>query len=303
MRSFHFIIQARDLLLRGVRAFFQERGFTEAETPVRIPAPCLEEHIDAIPADGQWLRTSPELHLKRMIAAGCGPVFCLGPCFRRGEYGRLHHPEFTMLEWYRPGVGYFELLEETRILVKQLANGLAVLPGVSGAAERFAGEWRLIPVAEAFHTQAGWNPVTVFDPDRFDLDLVEKVEPSFKNQGAVVLYDYPAACAALARRKPSDPAVAERWELYLDGIEIANAYSELVDPVEQRARFEACARYRREAGREVYPLDELFLAAMDRGLPPCAGVALGLDRLLMVLLGCDSLDAVLPFRMDVSGFR
>jgi len=151
-------------------------------------------------------------------------------------------------------------------------------------------------VAEAFKTFAGWNPVEHFDADRFDLDMVNKVEPNLPTACPMVLMDYPAAAAALARRKPEDPRVAERWELYIGGIEIANAFSELTDPVEQRERFEACAAERRALGKPVYPLDEDFLAALESGLPPASGIALGVDRLVMLLAGAASLDDVLPFR-------
>jgi lysyl-tRNA synthetase class 2 len=290
------VLKARDALMQSVRAFFYARGFLEVETPVRLNTPCLEDHIDAIPADGLWLRTSPELHLKRLLAAGCGPLFSVGPCFRRGERGRLHHPEYTMLEWYRPAAGYLDILENTRQLIGCAQQALRQAVPEQSLRRVFETPWRRIRVADAFLHYAGWNPVQDFDADRFDLDLLERVEPALKTQGAVVLYDYPVACAALARRNPDDPAVAERWELYLDGVEIANAYSELTDPVEQRERFERCARFRRAAGRAVYPLDEAFLQALEQGLPECGGIALGVDRLLMVLLGADSLDAVLPFR-------
>ena len=148
---------------------------------------------------------------------------------------------------------------------------------------------------EVFEQSAGWNPVEEFDADRFDFDLVEKVEPQLPTDGPVVLKDYPAELCALARLKPGNPKVAERWELYLNGIEIANAYSELTDPVEQRARFETWGTQRKALGKPVYELDEEFFQWLEK-MPPACGVALGLDRLLMILIGAESLDAVLPFR-------
>ncbi len=273
----------------------------EVETPVRIPAPALELHIDAVPCDGEYLRTSPELHMKRLLAAGCDRIFQIGPCFRRHERGRIHNPEYTMLEWYRANADYHDILVDMRVLIKAVARevigGTSVV--VRGTTVELGGEWEYRTVSDAFAHYAGWKPELMFDADRFDLDMVEKVEPALQQRGCpVVLADYPADCAALARRKPGDDKVAERWELYVGGIEIANAFSELVDPVEQRQRFLECAARRSAGGREVYPTDEGFLEALA-GMPPSAGVALGVDRLVMLLAGLDSLDQVLPFRSPV----
>ena len=155
--------------------------------------------------------------------------------------------------------------------------------------------WERITVADAFQRFAGWDPTAAYDEDRFNEDLVNKVEPRLAKDVPTVLTDYPAEAAALARRKPGNPRVAERWELYIGGLELANAYSELTDPAEQRARFEACAAARRALGKEVYPLDEDFLAALGQ-LPPCGGIALGVDRLVMLLADAASIEDVLAFR-------
>ena len=188
-----------------------------------------------------------------------------------------------MLEWYRTGGDYMTALADTQ-------NLLSAVERVDAP-----GDWQIFTVEEVFEKYAGWNPVEHFDADRFDLDLIEKVEPALPKDCPVVLKDYPAELCALARLKPSNPKVAERWELYLNGIEIANAYSELTDPVEQRARFEKWGAQRRALGKEVYELDEEFIQALE-DMPEACGVALGLDRLLMILTGATSLDAVLPFR-------
>ena len=284
----------------AVRRFFHERGFTEVDTPVRLPAPALETHLDAAPAGDRWLRTSPELHMKRLLAAGHERIFQLGPCFRRGESGPLHHPEFTMLEWYRAGADQAAMLEDTRALLPYVAREAAGSARIvrHGVAVALDGPWETIRVADAFRRWAGWDPVGAFDADRFDLDLVDRVEPALPRDRPVVLADYPAPLAALARLNPADPRVAERWELYVGGIELANAYSELADPAAQRARFEACARARRAAGREAYPVDEPFLAALERGMPPSGGIALGFDRLVLLLAGAETLDGVIAFRED-----
>ncbi len=276
-------LKLRDVLMRGIRTFFYERGFTEVETPIRLETPCMELHIDAEPSGDHYLRTSPEICHKKLLAAGYERIFELGKCFRHGECGPLHNPEYTMLEWYRTHADYMDVLDDTRTLVESVwDNGPT--------------DWTILPVSEAFSNFAGWDPAGNYDADRFDLDLVEKVEPSLKRMGgAVVLKDYPVEAAALSRRKPDNPLVAERWELYIDGIEIANAYSELTDPEEQRLRFEECAEQRKALGKLVYGIDEEFIQALGQ-MPRSGGVALGVDRLLMLMMGQSSLDQSLPFR-------
>lgn len=294
LRGLRPILEARDRLHHGIRDFFRARGYLEVETPLRIAAPAPELHIDAEPSGESFLRTSPELHMKRLLAAGYERLFQLGPCFRRGERGAWHHPEYTMLEWYRAGADYRDILEETRALLLAVAGAQPLR--FRGQACAIAAPWVELTVSEAFLRWAGWDPVAAYDPDRFDLDLVDKVEPALPAGAPVILRDYPAGAAALARRRPGRPEVAERWELYLAGLELANAYSELTDPEEQAARFTAWSAARARAGRAAYPPDAEFLAALRAGLPACAGVALGVDRLLLAITGGASLDDVLPFR-------
>ncbi len=298
LSRFKPVLALRARILQAIRQFFDARGFMEVETPVRIATPALELHIDAIPSGNAWLRTSPELHMKRLLAAGCERVYQLGPCFRQGERGDKHNPEFTLLEWYRTNADYRDILAETKALIAAVAEAALGHTWLDFCRTRIElmPVWEVLTVAEAFKTFAGWNPSEHFNAERFDLDMVNKVEKNLPTACPVVLIDYPAAVAALARRKPQDPRVAERWELYIGGIEIANAFSELTDPAEQRARFEACAVKRRALGQSVYALDEDFLAALESGLPPAAGIALGVDRLVMLLAGAFSLDDVLPFR-------
>ena len=290
------MLRWRGELLTAIRDFFRQHGFLEVETPVRLPAPALERYIDAIPAGDWYLRTSPELHMKRLLGDGVSPIYQMGPCFRAGEQGTRHRPEFTMLEWYRSGVDYLDILADTEALVRHVARVLRT-HGVPGLAAGMDVEvpWERLTVSEAYQRYAGWDPVAAFDADRFDLDMVNRVEPALPRDRGVVLIDYPAEVAALARRCPADPRVAERWELYLGGLEIANAFSELTDPDEQRRRFETCALERAADGAEVYPLDRAFLAALEKGLPPCGGIALGVDRLLMVLTGTTDIGKVMAF--------
>ncbi len=283
-------LETRSRVLRAVRDFFYAEDFLEVETPVRIPAPALETHIDAPPSGRAWLRASPELHMKRLLAAGCERIFQLGPCFRAGECGSRHNPEFTLLEWYRTGADYTDILRDTEALFARVFQTVHGADAFTYRGQRIdlSRPWHCLTVREAFRTWAGWDPVADWDPDRFDVDLVSKVEPALPKDKPCVLTDYPAPAASLARLKPHDPSVAERWEVYVGGLELANAYSELCDAASQRARFLEAAEARRELGKEVYPLDEPFLAALEQGMPPCGGIALGIDRLVM--LACDAAD-------------
>jgi len=277
-------------VLSALRAWFDQAGFIEIETPVRLPTPALELHIDAEPAGSGFLRTSPELHMKRLLAAGYDRIYQIGPCFRKGERGERHNPEYTMLEWYRIKADYRDIMADTESLITHVySSALCPLP---------PAPWPRFTVEELFLKHAGWNPVEDYDADRFEQDLVSKVEPALPRDTPVFVMDYPAAAAALSRRKPGREAVAERFELYIAGVEIANAFSELTDPLEQRRRFEEWAQQRQAAGAQVYPLDEAFLAALELGMPPAGGIALGIDRLVMVLMGATTLDDVMAFRED-----
>jgi lysyl-tRNA synthetase class 2 len=291
MRCDYLVCRSR--VLHALRQFFLQRDFVEVETPVRIPAPALELHIEAEPSGDAYLRTSPELHMKRLLAEGMERIYQIGPCFRRGERGRIHHPEYTMLEWYRAHADYEDILCDMRELLPELCMAVMGRTHFTYLGRRIdvSEAWHDVSVRDVFMREAGWDPMADFDADRFDMDMVNKVEPTLPVDRPVILRDYPAEVAALARLSPADNAVAERWELYLGGMELANAYSELVDSKEQRHRFEGCAEQRCAAGRPVYPLDEAFLAALPR-MPPSGGIALGVDRLVMLLAGAESIEDV-----------
>ena len=282
LREIRPALETRSRVFHAVRQFFLENDYLEVTTPVRLPTPALELHIDAPASGDHFLRTSPELHMKRLIAAGYQRIFQIGPCFRQGEVGKLHQPEFTMLEWYRANTNYRDILSETQQLINTLCENLGIpcLP-----------EWEVLSIREAFLKYADWDPITDFDADRFDLDLVERVEPALSKAWPVVLIDYPAPLAALAKKSRD---VAERWELYINGIEIANAYSELNDAKEQRARFKECAHERESLGKTVYPLDEAFLSALEN-MPDAGGIAVGMDRLTMALTGIGNIEAITAF--------
>lgn len=287
----------RSQTLQACREFFWRAGFLEVETPVRIPTPAPELHIHAPPSGKAWLRTSPELHMKRLLASGCERIFQVGPCFREGERGSRHTPEFTLLEWYRTPADYTDILRDCQELLRYVVRRVTGGDSMTwrDGQINIVAPWIHITVQDAYLQHAGWDPVKAYDADRFDLDMINKIEPVFPTERPCILTDYPAAAAALARLKPDNPSVAERWELYLGGIEIANAYSELTDAATQRARFEAVNAARRQAGQTAYPLDEPFLAALQQGLPPCGGIALGIDRLVMLLCGAQAIDEARAF--------
>ena len=272
-------LSERARVLRAIRAFFDARGFTEVETPVRIPAPAPEPHIDCPPSGNWFLRASPELQMKKLLAAGMERIYQIGPCFRAGEKGRRHSPEFTMLEWYRANADYLDIARDAEeLLVEILRPRRSVALPVP---------FQRITVREAYRRWAGWDSVETWDQDRFDFDMATKIEPNLPKE-PLFLTDYPAPAASLARLKSDDPRVAERWELYVDGIELANAFTELIDSVEQRRRFELAREERRALGEADYPLDEEFLDALAR-MPPSGGVALGVDRLVMLACGASSI--------------
>ena len=269
-------LKLRAAVIAKTRGFFDSLGFIEVDTPVRIPAPAPEPHIDCPRSGERFLRASPELQMKKLLAAGMDRIYQIGPCFREGERGRRHAEEFTMLEWYRTNASYIDILHDMESLI------CAIL-GHKPPFER-------ITVEDAYLKWAGWNPLESFDQDRFDFDMALKIEPNLPKE-PVFLIDYPREAASLSRLKEGDPRVAERWELYVGGMELANAFSELVDPVEQRRRFEAARSERRTLGEADYPLDEDFLDALS-SMPPSGGVALGIDRLVMLSAGLNDIALV-----------
>ena len=284
-------------IIRGIRRFFDERGFVEVETAVRIPAPAPETHIDCPPVmGGGYLRASPELQMKKLLAAGMDKIYQIGPCFREGERGSRHNPEFTMLEWYRRGADYLDIKRDLEGLLADLAVvcsrscaaddkdlNIRCAPATSGC--------NLLRVRDAYLQYAGWDPWTSWDQDRFDFDMATKIEPAIKALGGgVFLMDYPPQAASLAkisdapstRRQAPDAAYAERWEFYYDGMELANCFTELCDREEQRQRFELAREARKRLKEADYPIDDEFIAMLEN-IESAAGVALGVDRLVMVL--------------------
>lgn len=285
-------LEARARILQTIRAFFVGRDYLEVETPHRIPANAPEGYIDAVPSGDWFLHTSPELCMKRLLAAGYPRLFQLCRCWRQGERGGRHLPEFTMLEWYRSGCDYHALMAECEALLRTLAPGGELR--WQGETLDLSPPWERLSVAEAFARYASIPLQQALDSGRFDECLALEVEPHLGCTTPTFLIEYPAELAALARHKPDDPTVAERFELYLCGIELANAFSELTDATEQRRRFAAEEAQRRAAGKPPYPSPEPFLAELP-AMPPAAGIALGVDRLVMLLTDKVHIDEVVAF--------
>lgn len=288
-------MELRALALRAVRDFFFDNGYIEVETPVRIVFPAPETHIDPIPSDGLFLRTSPELQMKQLLCAGYEKIFQIGPCFRKGEVGRIHNEEFTMLEWYQIGADYLDLLDFTKKMIAEVAKEIHGKENCEFRGHKInlsPETWQIISVDEAFAKFAGIRATEAIEKGIFDQILVEKVEPCLPKNSPVVLIDYPAELAAFAKIKDSNPQVAERWELYIGGIEISNTYSELTVYEEQKARFANFAQERTALGKTTAPFDEDFLSALRYGMPKCAGSALGFDRLVMILANAPDIKTI-----------
>ena len=288
---------------RAVRDYFDQRAFLEVETPSAVPSPGLDLHLDAFEVSGtrapRWLITSPEYQMKRLLVGGAPRIYQLARCWRRGELGSHHQPEFTMLEWYRTFAGSEAVMRDTEELVAHVARALlqgsTVIPG-RGAPIDVAPPWRRMRVAEAFETFAGVTMNSVLpDEERFFRILVEAIEPRLGSEAPVFLTHWPASMASLARIHPDDPSVCDRFEAYVAGIELCNGFGELTDPVEQRQRLAADQETRRREGKPVYPIDERFLGALEEGMPPSGGNALGFDRLMMLVSGAETIGDVIAF--------
>lgn len=303
-------LRQRAALLDTARQFFRERGVLEVETPVALAATVTDVQIESLRLDGapaRWLQTSPEYPMKRLLAAGSGDIFQLCHVFRAGEISRLHNPEFTMLEWYRLGMDLAAIMAETASLAGALmvAGGRPPLPTQTLAyAQAFqraldcdplvATESRLKELARQHGLASSSIQVATRD-DLLDFLVATCVGPTLGRGALTCLHHFPASQAALAQLEPADPRTALRFELYAEGVELANGYVELANPGEQRQRFAADLAERARRGLGTPAVDERLLAALAQGLPPCAGVAMGFDRVAMLALGADSIAQVMAF--------
>jgi lysyl-tRNA synthetase class 2 len=295
-------LHMRAALFRLIRAFFYDQGFLEVDTPLRQPVFIPESTIVPLEADGQYLQTSPELCMKRLLARGCTEIFQICPCFRKGETGRLHLEEFTMLEWYRSGADYLDLMSDCEELLRFIAQGIESNYLYDSDKQRpkwfsktdIASDWQKIRVADAFERFSPVSLADALEKDQFDELLVEYIEPRLGFGVPTFLYDYPVELASLAKRSAVDPQVAERFELYINGVELANGFSELTDNEEQRARFITEIAILEAHGRRGVKMPERFLDDLQN-LDPAAGIALGVDRLFMLLMGYESLSEAVTF--------
>jgi elongation factor P--(R)-beta-lysine ligase len=307
-----------------VRGYFEGQGFLEVETPLRVPSPGQEVHLDAVAtAGGRYLITSPEYHMKRLVAAGAGRIYQVTRSFRAGEQGPHHQPEFTMLEWYRAGAPLAAIADDCEAVLRAAAQAVGAYPlapipaaraafgpqirlddpfertTVAALLEQHAGirldgqETGAVLAAKAAAAGVHTGSSEAYD-DLFFQVFLDRVEPHLGRRRPTFVFDWPAPLAALARRRQDNPGFAERFELYAGGLELANAFGELTDPVEQRARFEEEARVRQARGKAVYPIDERLLAALPH-MPETSGVALGFDRLVMLVLGAADIAEVVAF--------
>lgn len=284
-------LDARAAILRAVREWFWAQGFIEAEPNLIVPSPGAETHIEAFETDGHYLHTSPEFAMKRLLAAGEEKLFYLGKCWRKGEIGPLHAPEFTMIEWYRAGAPYEAVMDDCVEIVRVASRAARAdaLRWRDKSCDPFTAAER-ISVRDAF-AELSPEPMPQ-DGDAFSAAIVKHIEPNLGDGALTLLTEYPIREAALARRCPHDASVAERFELYACGVELANGFGELTDPVEQRARLMQAMDEKEKRYGTRWPIDEDFLAALAH-MPPASGVALGFDRLVMLAAGARHINDVL----------
>jgi elongation factor P--(R)-beta-lysine ligase len=279
-------------LISLLKDFFDSKNFTSVNTPIVINSPLPEPHIDALLADnGGYYRTSPELNMKIILSESKKNIYEIGPCFRKDEIGKIHKEKFTMLEWYEVGANYIDLIDFTKemliFLAKKLFNSTTI--EFNNRLINFDSDWEIFTIEELFAKFTQTSPIKALKCGKFEELLAFNIEPNLPKDRVVIVKDFPAELAALAKLKVRDRGIAERWELYLGGIEIANTYTELTDKNEHLQRFAKFANIREKIAAPEYPVDPRFLSALDRGIPDSAGCALGVDRLNMILNDDDSI--------------
>ncbi len=299
-------LAARGAALAEVRSYFESQRFIEVETPARVRAPALDAHVQPIRAEGGWLVTSPEMHLKRLLVGGLPRVFEVARCHRDEELGRYHEPEFTLVEWYRAFEPVDAVMGDTEQLVCAVVQRVSGRSVVEHLGRRVTVEppFARLSVSEAFARYAGCDDGVELagrDHDAWFRLWVERIEPAIASyERPVFVTDYPMVHAAMAQPKPSDPRVAARFELYCAGVELCNGYGELTVPDEQAARMQAELQRRVQCGQAALPIDQRFLLGLREGLPPCSGNALGFDRLVMLAARAEGRAAVIAFPWEVN---
>lgn len=289
----------RARIIKAIRTFFETHLYLEVETPYRVPTQAPESHIDAETSGSWFLHTSPELCMKRLLAAGYERIFQICRCFRKHERGQKHLPEMTLLEWYRQGVDYKALMDETEDLIRFVAQSLGQNKTLSyqGHNIDLTSPWERLSIKEAFKRFSDTSMKTALFEGRFDEIMGLSIEPQLGWRKPTFLLDYPVQKAALARRKTDDPEIAERFELYISGLELCNAFSELTDEKEQRKRFEQEIASQKAMGKTVYSMPEKFLKSLEQ-MPASSGCALGIDRLVMLIADTRNIDDVVAFTTE-----
>jgi lysyl-tRNA synthetase class 2 len=298
LTSKHERLKIRSKLITSIRNFFLKNNYIEVTTPCRIPAPIPEAFIDSICTENWYLQTSPELNMKKIIASGLPRIFQICPCFRANERSDSHLSEFSLLEWYCTNATYFDLMNVCEQLICKVARDLKHNDCLRYQ-EKFISltcPWQRITVEDAFKAYASTTMRQAIEKERFDEMMVYEIEPALGTD-PIFLYDYPKERAALARLKSDNSNIAERFELYIGGHELANAFSELCDSVEQKHRFELEINERKSFGKTIYPVPHSFLDILDQ-MPETAGIAMGIDRLVMLFTDTDCIDDVVALTSD-----
>lgn len=292
-------LKARAKLTQQIRAFFEAKDVIEVQTPLLAHAPVTDPYLDAFEVDGKYLQTSPEYAMKGLLADGIGSCYQICKAFRVDETGKLHNPEFTILEWYRVGFNDHDLMNETDELLQLILKcQRAIRLSYNQAFKQFLDIdlTQNLDLQKYFESQFGKiNGSELFSKDDWLMLLfTHGIEPKLTGDAPFIIYDYPASQAALAKTKVIDGVdLASRFEVFYKGVELANAYHELTDPTIQRKRFEQDLKTRETLGRPAVPIDEELIKALEKGLPDCAGIALGLDRLIMLAIDADSIQSVI----------
>lgn len=293
-------LETRSRVIQLMRDFFGRHGYLEVETPVKSPAIIPEAHIDPVTADGQFLMASPELFMKRLLARGYPKIFQVCKCFRKNERGHMHLPELTLLEWYGTGDTYLDLMDQCQALVRHIADDLGCGSSLSyqGLTLDLAAPFDRMTVHQAFERHAPKSCDQALADGSFHEIMGFDVEPCLGRKRPVFLMDYPVCLASLAAPSFRNPALAERCEFYMAGIELANGFTELTDAPMQRRRFDNENRIRADQGQQQLPLPEIFLSELDT-MPPAAGIALGVDRLVMLFADAPCIDQVVAFTPEI----
>ena len=285
------LLKKRAKIISAIRSFFESKKFVEVETPIRTPAPLPEQNIDALKCGNFYLATSPEPYMKRLLAGGFDKIFQITKCFRNAEIGDKHNIEFTMLEWYRRDAGYLKLIDDVKNLLNFICD--------KANCNKIFSDCEIISLDDAWKEFTGTALDDIPDGFEFDKTMVEIIEPNLPENKPVVITDFPAVFSPMCKQKSDKPFRAERLEIYINGIELANGCTEQIDKNLQTKRLRDEQSKREKMGKDVYPWPDKFVDSLDN-MPPSAGMALGIDRLIMILCGVNNIEDVLTFSEKIN---